>query len=577
MTRFLQFSYIFLFFLWEYAVCVVSEKVYYDFEKDVGGIPYSIKSDSMMMNTKLFSRFLRSKASGNALVIPDKTFYFYPGIYGSGITDFDLLVNGTIRFHRGKTYTNHYNKPEPGILIEDSSNIYITGKVDSDFGGRRTQDDNGDDEEIDYDYASSKRGIIDGHGSEYWGIPLVGYVQLGEFRPDLFALNRTENVLIEYMLFRDAALYTLHLNDMNGLKIRYVSVVARRTHGDGHSIMDLSAFNTDGIDVSGSNVHIHDVDIWNQDDCIAVKDAPQTEVSSNMLFERVTASGLGLTIGSIGGTTVQNITFRDSLLYKSYKGIYMKFRPDTWRTTPGLIEDVLFENITMIEPEQWGIWIGPAQQSISGNPCKASPCSLCWPTVPGAKCDGIKEGTFRNIVLKDVTIYNPLGSPGVILADESNPIDGISFYNVTLVRKVPQMYKNIRNTVFPGLQEPIHDSYNAVFFWIMIVTFCVIVLCGIVFSVVQFYRFLQPTALSDDKVKPLLENAKKDAFNRRAMAMIGLSVVIAVVVQRVIRTSERTFDKKHYFTCRGVQNGAAYGNTWPVPSCFEDYTTRSSS
>lgn len=245
---------------------------------------------------------------------------------------------------------------EPGILIEDSSNIYITGKVGDDFDSRRTQEDNDvqeDEEEIDYDYASAKRGIIDGHGSEYWGIPLVGYVQLGEFRPDLFALNRTENVLIEYMLFRDAALYTLHLNDMNGLKIRYVSVVARRTHYDGHSFMDLSAFNTDGIDVSGTNVHIHDVDIWNQDDCIAVKDAPQMEVSSNMLFERVTASGLGLTIGSIGGTTVQNITFRDSLLYKSYKGIYMKFRPDVWRTTPGLIEDVLFENITMIEPEQW--------------------------------------------------------------------------------------------------------------------------------------------------------------------------------------------------------------------------------
>lgn len=206
---------------------------------------------------------------------------------------------------------------------------------------------------IDFNYASSKRGVIDGRGSEYWGIPFIGYVQLGEFRPDLFAMNRTENVLIEYITFRDAALYTLHLDDMDGLKIRYVSVIARRTDDDGHSLMDLSAFNTDGIDVSGNNVHIHDVDIWNQDDCIAVKDAPQSGVSSNMLFERVTASGLGLTIGSIGGTIVRNITFRDSLLYKTYKGIYIKFRPDPWRDTPGLIEDVLYENITMIEPEQW--------------------------------------------------------------------------------------------------------------------------------------------------------------------------------------------------------------------------------
>ena len=83
-----------------------------------------------------------------------------------------------------------------------------------------------------------------------------------------------------------------------------------------------------------------------------------------MLFERIHASGLGLTVGSIGGTTVSNITFRDSLLYRSYKGIYMKFRVDIYRDTAGLVENVLYENITIVEPEQWGIWIGPAQQAI---------------------------------------------------------------------------------------------------------------------------------------------------------------------------------------------------------------------
>ena len=224
-----------------------------------------------------------------------------------------------------------------------------------------------------------------------------------------------------------------------------------------------------------------------------------------------------------------------------------------------------------------GIWIGPAQQSISGNPCKGSPCSLCWPTIPGAKCDGSKEGTFRNIVLKDITIYNPLGSPGVILADESNPIDGISFYNVMTVRKVPKMYMDIRDTVFPGLQEPIHDRYNAAFLWFLITTFCAVVVGGIAFAFILFFKFLQPFTEVDYIVKPMSKNANKDAFNRRAMTMIGLSIVIAVLAQRMLKTSERTFDKKNYFVCHGVQNGAAYGNTWPVQSCFEDYTTRHSS
>ena len=33
---------------------------------------------------------------------------------------------------------------------------------------------------------------------------------------------------------------------------------------DDHNIIDMTAFNTDGFDVSGRNVWIHDCTIWNQ-------------------------------------------------------------------------------------------------------------------------------------------------------------------------------------------------------------------------------------------------------------------------------------------------------------------------
>ena len=45
-----------------------------------------------------------------------------------------------------------------------------------------------------------------------------------------------------------------------------------------------------------------------------------------MLFERITASGVGLTIGSIGTSNVNNITFRDCYMHHTWKGIYLKFR-----------------------------------------------------------------------------------------------------------------------------------------------------------------------------------------------------------------------------------------------------------
>ena len=81
-----------------------------------------------------------------------------------------------------------------------------------------------------------------------------------------------------------------------------------------------------------------------------------------MLFERITASGVGLTIGSIGNSNVNNITFRDCYMPHSWKGIYMKFRGgDT--NEGGRVSNVLYENIYMEAPEQFAIWIGPAQQS----------------------------------------------------------------------------------------------------------------------------------------------------------------------------------------------------------------------
>ena len=56
--------------------------------------------------------------------------------------------------------------------------------------------------------------------------------------------------------------------------------------------------------------------VWNQDDCIAMKGG------TNMLFERIHASGVGLTIGSLGKGHSSNITFRDSVMHHTYKGIY---------------------------------------------------------------------------------------------------------------------------------------------------------------------------------------------------------------------------------------------------------------
>ena len=65
---------------------------------------------------------------------------------------------------------------------------------------------------------------------------------------------------------------------------------------------------SDGVDVSGSNIWIHDVEVTNGDECVTIKNP-----SSNHQIERIwcNQSG-GSAIGSLGsGTTIQNILYRD--------------------------------------------------------------------------------------------------------------------------------------------------------------------------------------------------------------------------------------------------------------------------
>jgi len=114
---------------------------------------------------------------------------------------------------------------------------------------------------------------------------------------------------------------------------------------------------------------------------------------------------------------------------RTVKGIYMKNR---WNDAapPGedvaSITDILYENIEIIEPQQFGIWIGPAQQA-------GQPCSLLWTIIDRAECDATGYQIWDNIVLRNITIINPENSPGVLLGNLTYPMTNVVFDNVVVV------------------------------------------------------------------------------------------------------------------------------------------------
>ena len=187
-----------------------------------------------------------------------------------------------------------------------------------------------------------------------------------------------------------------------------------------------------------------------------------------MLFERVTASGVGLTIGSISNQIVNNITFRDCFMHHTWKGIYMKFGEGD-EEKGGRISNVLYENIYMEAPEQFAIWIGPAQQSDSSILCAAHPCSLCWPQLEdlGATCNMFPNFIYENITLRNITIQDPKFSygQGVIIGNLETPMENIVFDDVRVIdaanAEVERYHtcKGVATGVALGQTYPVPDCF----------------------------------------------------------------------------------------------------------------------
>ncbi len=365
-----------------------------DFE-DIGAKPNDHSYKTALANGKLFNATLNALQPGDTFLVPNKTYTITGGMKARGLKNVTMKIEGTISFDNDrKTWPkNQFGNSEECIYLEDIEDFVMT---------------------------SSGKGTIDGNGKAWWGA--IQYLIHGRDRPRLVHIKGSKNVLVENMLFRNSPRWTFYAEKSDGLLIRYSDVTARWTKQDTHTILDLQAFNTDGFDVTGRNVHIHDSNIWCQDDCVSVKDG-----SEDMLFERITCSGLGLVIGSIGSSRVNNITFRDSYLPNTFKGIYMKNR---WNDLGAVgeaasISNILYENITMDKPEQYAIWIGPAQQI-------GQPCSLLWGMTRFAKCKISGHQTWSNITLRNILINDPLHSPGVIFGNKTNPIHNLTLDNVVV-------------------------------------------------------------------------------------------------------------------------------------------------
>lgn len=521
-------------------------------------IPNSSALAAEQHNGRILNETLQSLLPGQTLYIHG-TYHVMGGIVAHGLTNITIDLDGRLIFSKRTRRWPRSSRGRDGrsvlecIHLIEPNNITLTSRYPLPDGG----------------------GVLDGSGAAWWGLPFLGYVRNLEDRPRLLRITHGTNILLEHWLLLNSPYWSTLFEYVNGLVVRYVGILARRTSSESHSLLDLSAFNTDGLDVSGRNVLVHDCNIWTQDDIIAVKDGPIVDndhhkdfnpnqpmrVSENMLFERINGTGLGLTIGSIGNwSAVRNISFVDCYLPRTYKGIYLKFNRKSKNAS--LIQDIRFENIVMDEPEQYPIWIGPAQQADSVNICEANPCSLCWPVVPGAECKGERNGTYSRILLKNVSINRPKQGAGIIMGSTDNPMQNVVFDGVRVNGGcAPLHYKGSIVASFPLLPNTVPVDVHIQGFQVMVIAGILLV------------AYLAKQAISWAVSRNFGGSSRVTSSSEQVASLtIGIGILICLPTIWFVYVTLEIRRADQYFVCDGA-DGIAKGDTYPVPKCFVDETT----
>jgi polygalacturonase len=378
-------------------------------------------------NTRTLNAALAQLRPGDTLRIPNETFWVAGGVRASGLSNVTLVLDGTLKFLPGR-------HDWPAVNCADDDNPLNHNPLQPKRSGSCVREAIFIANSTRLTLTSTGRGTLYGSGESWWGY--IQYLIHGENRPRLFALFNATDVLVEHWSFLQSPYWTFTALDVARMEIRHCTIDNRINHHDSHDVSNLDAFNTDGFDVAGRDIHIHDATVWNQDDCFTIQPldgtAHNSKCTENVLVENVRASGLGLTIGAVHPTRnhncVRNVTFRNATMHHTFKGIYVKSGSSFDPAATAEISNILYENISMDGPTQVPIWIGPAQEADSKGAC-----SLLWPGVPLQRCPPPPETlAWANITLRNIHISDPKESPGVVFGNPNRPIANVLFENVTV-------------------------------------------------------------------------------------------------------------------------------------------------
>ncbi|XP_018321600.1 polygalacturonase-like [Agrilus planipennis] len=285
------------------------------------------------------------------LVPPGKTLDF------TGISDVSIVFKGKTSFE--------FKKWKGPLVLVSGNNVNITG---------------------------AEGAVIDGNGTQWWN-------QLGGsgsiLRPRMFKLRYVNNVNVNNLYFLNSPRHCFAIHNCTNVTV--TNVVIDDSAGDTY----YRIHNTDGFDVKGSeNVYIKDVQVFNQDDCLAVRSGKNIHFARGYCYH-----GHGLSIGSVGNRTnniVENVYITDSKLVNADNGIRIK----TVFNCTGSVTNIYYNNITMSGIQKVGIVLQGDYRNTrpTGTPTDGVPIKNV--TITNVRGTVSESGTNIYILLADGVAEN---------------------------------------------------------------------------------------------------------------------------------------------------------------------------
>ncbi|EUC56592.1 rhamnogalacturonan-hydrolase [Rhizoctonia solani AG-3 Rhs1AP] len=178
-------------------------------------------------------------------------------------------------------------------------------------------------------YSSNGKGAIQGQGYLYRLRPK----QAGRAGwPRLLRVHLSTNFAVHDLKLVDAPAFHLVVSQATNAEVHRITIRGGNQGG------------LDGVDISGTNYHVHHVEVTNRDECVCVKSPSKQATIENI---RCNQSG-GSTIGSLkDGSVIENILFQNIENYQVTNAFMLKTYPGG--ASPGYVKNVVLRNFTNID------------------------------------------------------------------------------------------------------------------------------------------------------------------------------------------------------------------------------------